>query len=170
MDKENDKVIPVVSEEVHVDAVPVQTGGVRVIKRVIGHDEVIEQDLKKDTVELQRIKMNRVVDGPLPIRQEGETIIVPVVEEVLKVEKSYVLVEEVHLARNQKTERHEQVVTVNREEVHLERFDAQGNSLASEPLPSDNVTIDVNPPQHPASTPQNLNPSKPRLHRRTILD
>ncbi|MBV9267929.1 MAG: hypothetical protein JO061_17305, partial [Acidobacteriaceae bacterium] len=38
-------VVPVVSEEVHADAVPVETGTVRIIKRVEGHEEILEQEL-----------------------------------------------------------------------------------------------------------------------------
>jgi stress response protein YsnF len=44
MDRENDEVVvPVVSEELHADAIPVHTGGVRVTKHVTG--------LKKDAAE-----------------------------------------------------------------------------------------------------------------------
>jgi stress response protein YsnF len=49
-DKEGEIVIPVIAEELHVNAVPVSTGGVRIIKRLVGNEEPIEQELCKGTV------------------------------------------------------------------------------------------------------------------------
>src|SRR5207245_826831 len=100
-----DYVVPVISEEVHMDAVPVETGGVRVIKRVEGHDEIVEQEVRKGRVEVRRVAVNRAVNGPQRPRREGNTLIVPVVSEVLRVEKQWVLTEEVHITQLEERER-----------------------------------------------------------------
>jgi stress response protein YsnF len=87
-------VVPVVSEELHADAIPVETGGVRVVKRVEGHDEILRQELRKGRVEVRRVKTDRVVDGPQQSYRKGDTLIVPVVSEILQVQKQWVVTEE----------------------------------------------------------------------------
>jgi stress response protein YsnF len=126
----NDVVIPVVREEVQADAVPVITGGVRVTKRVHSQDEVIEQELRKSHVDVKRVKTNRVVDGPQPARRTGNTLIVPVVSEVLKIEKQWVVTEEIHITERQEKETVQNKVTLNHEEARLERLDSAGNVVS----------------------------------------
>jgi stress response protein YsnF len=126
---ENDKdvVIPVIREEVHADAVPVVTGGVRVTKRIEGHDEIVEQALQKSHVEVKRVKTERIVDGPQPVQHVGNTVIVPVVSEVLKIEKQWVVTEEIHITQLQERETVRQKVTLNEEQAQIERLDSAGN-------------------------------------------
>jgi stress response protein YsnF len=136
-DKENDVVVPVVSEELHAGAVPVVTGGVRVTKRVHTHDEVLEQELRRTHAEVKRVRTNRVVDGPQPVRREGNTLIIPVVSEVLHVEKQWVVTEEIHITQSEETERVRETVPVSREEAQVERMDKSGNPVAAvEPEPA----------------------------------
>jgi stress response protein YsnF len=127
----SDYVVPVVSEEVRADAVPVEKGGVRVTKRVEGHDEILEQELRRGRAEIRRVKTDRVVDGPQQPRQSGNTLIIPIVSEVLVVTKRWVVTEEIHVTRIEELERVEQKVTVNQESAQIERLDEQGNVIAS---------------------------------------
>lgn len=133
-EKPEEIAIPLVSEEIHPGARQVVTGGVRVVKRTIPHEETVQQELRHDKVEVRRVQLNREVDGPQNPRQEGDTLIVPVVEEVLRVQSVWVLKEEIHLRRITTSELHEEKVVVSREEAHVERLDAEGNTLP-EPAP-----------------------------------
>jgi stress response protein YsnF len=126
-----DYVVPVISEEVHADAVPVETGGVRVIKRVEGHDEIVEQELRKGRVEVRRVATNRAVDGPQQARREGNTLIVPLVSEVLRVEKHWVVTEEIHITQLEERERVAEKVSVNHEVADVQRLDESGNAVGS---------------------------------------
>jgi stress response protein YsnF len=126
--------IPLVSEEIHPGARQVVTGGVRVLKRTVPHEETVQQELRHDKVEVRRVQLNREVDGPQNPRQEGDTLIVPVVEEVLRVQRVWVLKEEIHLRRITTSEIHEEKVVVSREEADVKRLDAEGNALP-EPAP-----------------------------------
>jgi uncharacterized protein (TIGR02271 family) len=128
---DNDVVVPVVNEELHADAIPVQTGGVRVTKHVQGHDEILQQELRKGRVEVKRVKTDRVVDGPQPVQRVGNTLVVPVVSEVLHVEKRWVVTEEIHLTQVEERETVEQTVTVNHEEAEVERLDETGRVMSS---------------------------------------
>lgn len=119
---EEELVIPVIAEELHVDAVPVSTGGVRIIKRVVGNEQLIEQELRRERVEVTRERIGREVDGPQQPRQSGATLIIPVVEEILRIERRWVLTEEVHITRVEETRPYQERVIVNHEEVSVERF------------------------------------------------
>lgn len=128
-------VVPVIAEQLHVDAVPVLKGGVRVTKRVIGQEHVIEQELRRDHVEVKRIKVNRIVDGPQEAVQSGNTTIIPIVEEIVRVERQWVVTEEIHLTRTEETNLYQGKVTLNREEAIVERFDASGQPIPLRPDP-----------------------------------
>lgn len=143
-EQEDELIVPVVSENVHADAAPVETGGVRVVKRVESHDEVLQQELRKSHVEIRRIKTERVVDGPQPAQRVGNTLIIPVVSEVLRVTKEWVVTEEIHVTQLEEREKFEQTVPVRREVAEVQRFDQHGNvhlesagapAIAGQPTP-----------------------------------
>ena len=68
-----------------------------------------------------RVPMQRVVEGPVPVREEHGTTILSVVEEVLVVEKRWMLREEIHI-RTHRVETHQpQRITLRNEEVQVER-------------------------------------------------
>lgn len=64
---------------------------------------VVDEPLFVDDVQVERIPINRIIEGPLETRQEGNVTIVPVVEEVVMIEKRLLLKEEVRITR-QRTE------------------------------------------------------------------
>ena len=108
----------------------------RVNRRLLEHDETVELPLVKERVDVRRVLIDRDVEGPLPVRREGETTIIPIVEEVLIVEKRYRLKEEVHVTRTAREELHRETVTLRRQEAEVEQFDAEGRSrriVTSEP-------------------------------------
>jgi uncharacterized protein (TIGR02271 family) len=114
-------VIPVIEEELDVQKHVVETGKVRVTKVVHEHETVVDEPLFRDELEVERVLIDRVVDGPLPIRYENDTMIVPIMEEVLVVEKRLILKEELHIHKRRVETHRPQQVTLRREEVHIER-------------------------------------------------
>lgn len=126
-------VVPVIAEQLHVDAVPVLKGGVRVTKRTVGQERIIEQELRRDHVEVRRVKVNRIVEGPQEPIQSGNTTIIPIVEEIVRVERQWVVTEEIHLTRTEETEVYQEKIVLNREEAIVERFDASGQPVAAYP-------------------------------------
>jgi stress response protein YsnF len=136
-DKPEEIAIPLVSEEIHPGARQVVTGGVRVVKRTVPHEETVQQELQHDKVEVRRVQLNREVEGPQSPRQEGDTLIVPVMEEVLRVERVWILKEEIYLRRMTASELHEEKLVVSREEADVERLDPQGNVLQNYERPAD---------------------------------
>lgn len=123
------EVVPVVAEHLEVGRRKVRTGAVRVAKQIREHEELVDVPLLSENVDIQRVVIDKPVEGPLPVRQEGDTTIIPLVEEVLIVEKRYVLKEEVRLTRRRSEHREQQKVTVMREVAEVSRQDAEGNDI-----------------------------------------
>jgi len=112
--------VPVVHEVLDVQKRWVETGRVRVKKVVYQREEVVDEPLLREEVEVERIAINRAVDGPVAVRHEGDVMIVPILEEVLVVEKRLVLKEELHIRRRQVQESHPQRITLRTEEATVE--------------------------------------------------
>src|SRR5438128_4303326 len=79
--------IPLVEERLSVAKRQVESGRVRVRVTVEEREELITEQLLRDDLQIERVPKNvRVTDVP-HVRLEGNTTIVPVVKEVLVVEK-----------------------------------------------------------------------------------
>ncbi|MGR0188912.1 YsnF/AvaK domain-containing protein [Azospirillum aestuarii] len=64
------------------------------------HDQPVEADLSVQTIRIERVPCDRFVDHPIADRQEGDTTIISVVEEVATVTLRLKLVEEVRITRD----------------------------------------------------------------------
>jgi len=117
-------VVPVVREELEVGKRKVETGRVRVTKSVREQEEVVDIPLLREHVDVERVPINRYLEGPVESRQEGDTLIIPLVEEVLVVEKRLMLKEELRITRRQVQESRPQRVTLRSEEAVVERVPA----------------------------------------------
>jgi uncharacterized protein (TIGR02271 family) len=114
-------VVPVLVEELEVQKRVVETGKVRITKVVHERETLVDEPLVRENVAISRVPMQRVVEGPIPIREDNGTTIISVVEEVLVVEKRWMLREEIHI-RKRRTETHQpQPITLRSEEVQVER-------------------------------------------------
>ena len=114
-------VVPVLVEELDAQKRLVETGKVRITKVVRERETLVDEPLFHDKVAITRVPMQRVVDGPVPVREENGTTIISIVEEVLVVEKRWMLREEIHIHK-QRIETHQpQRITLRSEEVQVER-------------------------------------------------
>ena len=114
-------VIPVAREEASVARKLVDKGAVRVRKVVRESVEFIDEPLLHDEIDIEHVVVNRVVDAPEPPREEGHVLIIPVYEEVLTVQRKWVLKEEVRLRRREVQSRHREEVVLREEEALVER-------------------------------------------------
>jgi uncharacterized protein (TIGR02271 family) len=149
-------VVPVIAEELDISKRKRPTGTVRVEKQVVDYDETVSMPLTRERAEVKRVIIDRPVDGPLPVRREGDTIIMPVVEEVAVVEKRMILKEEIHVTRRRSTDQHDETVTLRREEADVRRTDASGRPVT---VAGTDATEQRTPPSEERSL---LDPSKPR--------
>ncbi len=118
-------VVPVLEEELEVHKRRVESGGVRVTKTVHEREELVDQPLLMEEAEVERVPVNRLVDGPVAVRYEGDTMIVPLLEEVLVVEKRLVLKEELRITKRRSETHQPQRVILRSEEAVVERMDGR---------------------------------------------
>lgn len=123
-DNEDTLVVPVVAEQLDVSKRRVETGGVRVRKIVHEREEIIDEPLIREEVQVKRVPINRVVEGPIPVRHVGNTMIISLLEEVLVVEKRLMLKEELHITREEVETYKPQRVRLRTEEAAIERVGA----------------------------------------------
>jgi uncharacterized protein (TIGR02271 family) len=117
------RVIPVVEEILEVRRHRVETGKVRITKVVHERDEEVSTPRVREEVTIERVTLNRLVDAPVATRQEGDTLIIPVLEEVVVMEKRLMVKEELRITKRRIEEQASQRVTLRREEVMVERLD-----------------------------------------------
>ena len=121
-------VIPVIEEQAFLDKRVVETGKVRISKRISEREETIDEPLFREEVSVERIPVNKYVDQMPQVRHEGDVMIIPVVQEQLVMQKRLVLVEELRV-RKQLVEMHQpQSVTLRREDVEVTRITETENS------------------------------------------
>jgi len=131
-------VVPVIEEQLDVGKRVVETGGgVRVHKVVHQHEELIDQPLLMQEVDVKRVPIGKVVDGPVAIRHAGDTMIVPVLEERLVIQKQLILKEEIHITKRELSSREPQRVIVREEEAQIERLTPDGQAIEDAAAPPD---------------------------------
>ncbi|GJE52459.1 hypothetical protein GOFOIKOB_5530 [Methylobacterium tardum] len=123
--------IPVVEETARIEKQVVETGRVRVRTETETHDQILRESLRSDSVAVTRVPVNRTLAAgeaaPVARVEDGVTII-PVLEEILVVEKRLVLKEEVHIRKASADEDVEVPVTLRRQRAVVERLSADGQT------------------------------------------
>jgi uncharacterized protein (TIGR02271 family) len=126
------QVIPVMQENVMVGKRVVETGKVHISKKVTEDQTTVSLPLAREEYDVERVPINKVVDTPPPaMRQEGDTAIIPVLREVMVVQKHYEIVEEIRITKRRTETTDTQQVTLRKEEVQIERSDLHPNNDAA---------------------------------------
>ena len=123
--KDDEKlVVPLLGEEMAVTKEMRETGRVRVTTVTRQREELVDELLAREQVEVERVAVDRPIEAMPPVREEDGLIVVPIVEEVLVVERRLVLKEEVRIRRMRSTERHQERVTLRKQEAVVTRLPA----------------------------------------------
>ena len=117
--------IPLAAERVLVGTRVRRTGVVRVRTRVERRTTVVDPPLRRQRIEIRRRRVDRFVDRPPDVRREGDTLIVPIVEEVVTTRLK--VVEEVAITLRRSVERRPQRVELRRETAIVERLASNGS-------------------------------------------
>ncbi len=131
---DENRVLPIIEERATIQREVVETGRVVVTKRVHEADEQVVVPVQHDEVHYERVPLNQtlpagaVAPGP---RQEGDTLIIPVLREVAVVEKRLLLVEELRITKRQVTTEHTEPMHLRHEEVLVERLPPREPPAAS---------------------------------------
>ena len=112
--------VPIIEEQVHIDTVKEVTGKVHIVKTVASETVQIEEPYTQENVEVERVAVNEYVDNiPPAVRYEGDTMIVPVLQEVLV--KKTLLVEELRITQVRDSSSEPREVTLRKESVDIQR-------------------------------------------------
>lgn len=98
-------------------------------------EQVVRQELQGERIEVERVPVDILVepgaDSPR-VRTEGDVTILPVLEEVLVVEKRLLIKEELRITRRATTEVAEIPVSLRKQRAVVERLNSEGD-LITEP-------------------------------------
>lgn len=114
-------VIPVIEEQIHIDKQVVESGLVRISKKIHEEEVTVDVPLIHEEHDVERVQINQIVDEAPAVRYDGATMIIPVLREEVVVQKRLVLVEELHITKKLVQTKHKEEVTLRREEVIVDR-------------------------------------------------
>lgn len=123
----DNQTIPVVEEHLQVGKKVVETGSVRIIKKIQEEEALVEAPLIHDEVNVERIAVNQYIDTAPQVRYEGDVMIIPVIQEVVVIEKRLMLVEEIRVHKQQLKTNVSQTVTLRKEVINIEHTSQDSN-------------------------------------------
>jgi stress response protein YsnF len=121
-------VVPRVEERIAVGKRASARERVRIVKKVEAQEVVVEGEATKEDVEVERVPVDEYVLEPPRPRVEGDVFVIPVIEEVVVVEKRLLLKEEIRVKKRRRVVRKKLRVPVRKERISIERTrNEQGN-------------------------------------------
>ena len=121
---EGELIVPLYAEDVVVSRRKVERSVVRVATVTHTREQLIDEELTHERVEVERVPIGRYVETVPAVRTEGDLTILPVVEEVVIVERKLLLREEVHIRRIQTTAKHVETVQLREQDAIVTRLPA----------------------------------------------
>jgi stress response protein YsnF len=112
-------VISLLAETAAVSKREVVTGKLRVEVKTGSHEQTFVENLSRVQVDVERIKLDAIVDVMPEMHEEGGVLVIPIVEEILV--RRFLLKEEVRIHRRQTIEQQSQTVTLRDQEVVITR-------------------------------------------------
>lgn len=123
---DSEVILPLLREEVAVQKEVVETGRVAVARVTREHSELIAEPLTTETLEISRVPIGRPIETMPAVRDDGDTVVIPVVEERLLIERQLFLKEEVRIRRVRTSGTHQESVTLRHHEVAINRHPQTG--------------------------------------------
>lgn len=117
-------VVPLVEEHLAIARRLVETGRVRVHLSTATENALVRETLRGERLEVERIALGHEVATATAVREEedGAVLVVPVLEEILVVERRLVLKEELRIRRIATTETVEETIPLRRQMASVERL------------------------------------------------
>lgn len=119
--------IPLVEERLSIAKQQIEAGRLRVHIAVEEREENVPVEIAHDEIEVERVAKNQPVTAIPSVRLEGNVTIIPVVEEVVVVEKQLMLVEEIHIRRKSMTSTQHVPVSLRSERATIDEGDGARN-------------------------------------------
>ena len=136
IDDGEQKIFPVIEEEIVVSKRVVKTGSVRVQKHVEKRIESVSFPLKRHTVEVKRVPVGHEIESVPATRTVGATTIIPVVEEEIIFTRRLILKEEIHMTKHFTEEMTTKKVEAGTEHAEILTLDAEGRVVKTDGGPA----------------------------------
>jgi stress response protein YsnF len=120
-----DVVVPIYQERACVSKRRVVTSRVKVSRVTHQSERLLTETLARQQVKIDRIPIGKLIDAVPKIREEGDAIIIPIVEEIPVVEHRLVLTEEVWVRRVRSKENYRERVTLRCQKAVVTRDPAE---------------------------------------------
>ncbi|AIX75955.1 hypothetical protein PSNIH2_15635 [Pantoea sp. PSNIH2] len=122
---EQHEIIPLAEEQAEVTTTRVVDRRIRIHRSTTTAEKLLETELWHEEVEIKHIEKNETLEeGYFPqVRQEGDVLIVPVIEEQVEIIRRHILKEEVHIHKLKKNEQFQQKVTLRSQEIEISKED-----------------------------------------------
>src|SRR5271155_4714895 len=114
-------VVPLHEEQASLAKRRIVTGRVQVSTVTREREQLLDEELVREHVEIERIPIGKQVEVAPTVREEGDITVIPVVEEILVVERRLVLKEEIRVRRVRSNESHRERVMLRRQEAIITR-------------------------------------------------
>ncbi len=134
--------IEVKAEELVVTKRRVPGATVRVSTVTRQLEREVDEPLVHERVDVERVPIGRIVDEMPRVREEGDVTIIPVVDEIVVVERRLILKEEVRITRRRVEDRHVETTVLRQQDVIVTKLppgqvegrgSAQTQSLPDQP-------------------------------------
>jgi uncharacterized protein (TIGR02271 family) len=112
--------IDLVAEQARVEKRVVERNVVRIRTAIKESEQVLSDTVSHEEVGIRRVPINQEVDVAPSVREQGDVIVIPIVEERAVLVKRLVLVEELHVQRRLVEETVQIPVTLRATEVFVE--------------------------------------------------
>lgn len=121
-------VVPIIAEEIFVEKRMVESGGVRIHKTVRENLQIVDEPIIQENVDIERVAVNQFVETAPGIRYEGDTMIIPILEEVVVTQKRIFVREEIRVTKTREQHSNPQEITLRREEINFEEIESDSKN------------------------------------------
>jgi uncharacterized protein (TIGR02271 family) len=126
------------AEQITVGRRRVEGDTVRVSTVTREIEKLVEETLTHERVEVEHVAIGRQIEAVPPVREEEHVTTIPIVEEILVLEKRLILKGEVHIRRIRVPEIHREVIALREQDIVVERTrpgDTPHSLLEFAPIP-----------------------------------
>ncbi|MCW8085222.1 DUF2382 domain-containing protein [Sabulicella glaciei] len=124
--EKDETVLPLAEESAKLEKHSRETGRVRVALRTESVPHEVSETLTSHEFEVSHVPVNRTLEAgeaaPMPRQEADGSWVIPVLEEVLVVERRLVVREEIRLQRHTTEEEIREVVALRRQRAEIERL------------------------------------------------
>ena len=125
---ETQQVMHLLAEDLEVDRRQVEAGRVQIRRVTRTESREIDEELARLDAEVEHVAIGVEVESVPPVRETEDRIIIPVVEEIVVVERRLMLREEIHVHKRHSSARHQEQVLLRIQEALITRLPPQADA------------------------------------------